>query len=143
MIGSGTGIAPFRSFMQEVELGAATPSASWLFFGGRKRSSDFLYEEFWTTHVESGRLRLDMAFSQDQEHKIYVQHRMWEQKSDIWQWINNGAVLLVCGDAKTMAKDVDGCLGRIIASEGSLSEEAALSRLRALHREKRYLRDVY
>lgn len=143
MVGSGTGIAPFRSFMQEVEHGVVDPSACWLFFGGRKRHLDFLYEEFWNTHVEAGRLRLSLAFSQDQEHKIYVQHRMWEQRKDLWQWINDGAALLICGDAKTMAKDVDACLTKIVSEEGSLHEEDALRFIRSLRHEGRYLRDVY
>ena len=143
MVGSGTGVAPFRSFMQEVEHGVVDPSACWLFFGGRKRHLDFLYEEFWNSHVQAGRLRLSLAFSQDQEHKIYVQHRMWEQRKDLWQWINDGATLLVCGDAKTMAKDVDACIAKIVSEEGSLHEEDALRFLRSLRHERRYLRDVY
>ena len=143
MVGSGTGVAPFRSFMQEVEHGAIEPPACWLFFGGRKRALDFLYEEFWNSHVEAGRLKLDLAFSQDQDHKIYVQHRMWEQRKDLWRWICDGATLLVCGDAKTMAKDVDACLTAIALEEGALHEEEALKLLRSLRHEKRYLRDVY
>ena len=143
MVGSGTGIAPFRSFMQEVGNGVVQPSACWLFFGGRKRSLDFLYEEFWNSHVQAGRLRLDLAFSQDQSHKIYVQHRMWEQRADLWQWLCDGATFLVCGDARTMAKDVDACLAKIIAEEGAFPEEEALRHLHTLRHERRYLRDVY
>ena len=143
MVGSGTGVAPFRSFMQEVECGAIAPTACWLFFGGRRREYDFLYEEFWNAHVEAGRLRLDCAFSQDQSHKIYVQHRMWEQRKDLWQWICDGASLLVCGDAKTMAKDVDACLAKIASEEGAFSGEEALKLLSSLRREGRYARDVY
>jgi sulfite reductase (NADPH) flavoprotein alpha-component len=143
MVGSGTGVAPFRSFMQEVEQGVVEPSACWLFFGGRKRKLDFLYEEFWNAHVQAGRLRLDLAFSQDQGHKIYVQHRMWEQRKDLWQWLCDGATLLVCGDAKTMAKDVDACVAKIVSEEGALHEGEALRFLRSLRHERRYLRDVY
>ena len=143
MVGSGTGVAPFRAFMQEVECGAIAPPACWLFFGGRTREFDFLYEEFWNKHVEAGRLKLDCAFSQDQEHKIYVQHRMWEQRKELWQWLNDGASLLVCGDARTMAKDVDACLVNIASKEGSLHEEEALKLLCSLRHERRYLRDVY
>lgn len=143
MVGSGTGIAPFRSFMQEVENGVVEPSACWLFFGGRKRAFDFLYEEFWNAHVQAGRLRLDLAFSQDQAHKIYVQHRMWEQRKDFWQWLCEGASLLVCGDAKTMAKDVDACLAKIVSEQSACPEDEALRFIHTLRHQKRYLRDVY
>jgi sulfite reductase (NADPH) flavoprotein alpha-component len=143
MVGSGTGIAPFRAFMQEVELGALRPPECWLFFGERKRTTDFFYEEFWTTQVSAGRLRLDLAFSQDQEHKIYVQHRMWERKKELWHWLEKGAMVFVCGNAKTMAKDVDACLANIATAEGNLSSEEAFRFLRDLRHKKRYLRDVY
>jgi sulfite reductase (NADPH) flavoprotein alpha-component len=143
MVGSGTGIAPFRAFMQEVEIGAARQPDCWLFFGERKRTTDFFYEEFWTAQVNAGRLRLDLAFSQDQEYKIYVQHRMWERKKELWNWLENGAIVFVCGNAKTMAKDVDQCLAHIAEAEGNLSSEEALRFLRALRHQKRYLRDIY
>ena len=143
MIGSGTGVAPFRAYMQEVEMGAITPPPCWLFFGEQQRTTDFFYEEFWNAQVAAGRLRLDLAFSQDQEHKIYVQHRMWERRSELWQWLDDGAAILVCGNAKKMAKDVDACLANIGVSEGSLSPEAALRFLRQLRHQGRYIRDVY
>ena len=143
MVGSGSGIAPFRSFMQDVERGVILPPPCWLFFGGRRRESDFLYEEFWNAHVEAGRLRLDLAFSQDQEQKIYVQHKIWEQRKDFWQWLCDGASLLLCGNERTMAKDVDACVAKIAVEEGALCEEEALKLLRTLRHEGRYLRDVY
>ena len=143
MVGAGTGIAPFRAFMQEVDAGAVGLRPCWLFFGERKSATDFFYEEFWKTQVSAGRLRMDLAFSQDQEHKIYVQHRMWERRAELWQWINDGASVLVCGNAKTMAKDVDACLANIAASEGNFSAEESLRFLRDLRHQGRYLRDVY
>jgi sulfite reductase (NADPH) flavoprotein alpha-component len=143
MIGSGTGIAPFRAFMQEVEIGAIKPPSCWLFFGERKKTTDFFYEDFWNEQVNAGRLRLDLAFSQDQEHKIYVQHRMWERRAELWQWLDDGAAILVCGNAKKMAKDVDACLANIAAVEGSLTSEAALRFLRDLRHQGRYVRDIY
>jgi sulfite reductase (NADPH) flavoprotein alpha-component len=143
MVGAGTGIAPFRAFMQEVESGAVGPRPCWLFFGERKSATDFFYEQFWNEQISAGRLRMDLAFSQDQEHKIYVQHRMWEQRAELWKWLNDGASILVCGNAKTMAKDVDGCLANIAASEGNFSAEEALRFLRDLRRQGRYLRDIY
>ena len=143
MVGSGTGVAPFRAFMQEVEVGAITAPPCWLFFGERKSTTDFFYEEFWNAQVSAGRLRLDLAFSQDQEHKVYVQHRMWERRAELWQWLDEGASILVCGNAKAMAKDVDACLANIAAAEGNLKHEAALRFLRDLRHQGRYLRDVY
>lgn len=143
MIGAGTGVAPFRAFMQEVEQGVFTPKACWLFFGERRQSTDFFYEEFWTSQVKAGRLRLDLAFSRDQEEKIYVQDRMWHRKDELWHWLTDGAALLVCGNAKKMAKDVDACLADIASSEGGLSSEEALRFLRTLRHQKRYLRDIY
>jgi sulfite reductase (NADPH) flavoprotein alpha-component len=143
MVGAGTGVAPFRAFMQEVEVGAISPPPCWLFFGERRRTTDFFYKDFWDAQVSAGRLRLDLAFSQDQEQKIYVQHRMWERRAELWQWIDDGAVVLVCGNAKTMAKDVDACLATIAASEGGLSPEKSLHFLRDLRHQGRYVRDVY
>ncbi len=143
MVGSGTGIAPFRAFMQEVELGAVPPPSCWLFFGEKRSSTDFFYEEFWGAHVAAGHLRMDLAFSQDQEHKIYVQHRMWEKRQELWKWMNNGATIMVCGNAKSMAKDVDACLAKIASSEGGLHEDESLRFLRSLRHQGRYLRDVY
>lgn len=143
MVGSGTGVAPFRAYMQEVEAGAITPPPCWLFFGEQKRTTDFFYEEFWNAQVAAGRIRLDLAFSRDQEQKVYVQHRMWDSRAELWQWLEDGAAILVCGNAKKMAKDVDACLANIASSEGGLCPEAALRFLRDLRHQRRYIRDVY
>jgi sulfite reductase (NADPH) flavoprotein alpha-component len=143
MVGAGTGIAPFRAFMQEVECGAVAEPKCWLFFGEKRSQADFFYEEFWNSHVAAGRLRLDLAFSRDQEQKLYVQHRMWENRRELWEWIDNGATIMVCGNAKSMAKDVDSCLAQIASTQGGLSEEESLRFLRQLHSHGRYLRDVY
>jgi sulfite reductase (NADPH) flavoprotein alpha-component len=143
MIGSGTGIAPFRSFLQEVSCGQTVSPPCWLFFGERRSSSDFFYKEFWDSQQAEGHLRLNVAFSQDQEHKVYVQHRMWEHRREIWQWIDGGAVVMICGNAKGMAKDVDGCLAHIVSEEGGITKEESLRFLRSLRHSGRYLRDVY
>lgn len=143
MVGSGTGVAPFRAYMQEAEVGAIIPPPCWLFFGEQTRVRDFFYEEFWKAQVAAGRLRLELAFSQDQEQKVYVQDRMWEHRSELWRWIDNGAAIFVCGNAKKMAKDVDTCLVNIAVSEGGCSPEAATRFLRELHHQCRYRRDVY
>lgn len=144
MIGAGTGIAPFRSFMQEISLQKVPPPfPCWLFFGERKSEADFYYEDFWKSHVEKGNLRLNLAFSQDQEHKIYVQHRMWEERSSVWRWLQEGAHLFVCGHAQKMAKDVEKCLIDIAREEGSLTEEHARGWLQSLREARRYMKDVY
>jgi len=143
MVGAGTGIAPFRSFMQEREVKGEIPRKCWLFFGEQRRDSDFFYEEFWKKHAEADSLRLSLAFSRDQEEKIYVQHRMWEERKKLWQWLQDGAALLVCGNAKRMAKDVDAVLIEIASEEGNMTKERAIQWIRDLHHQKRYLRDVY
>ncbi len=142
MVGPGTGIAPFRGFMQErVATGAS--GKNWLFFGERHRDSHFYYEEFWKTLEKEGRLHLDTAFSRDQKTKIYVQHRMQEKGKELISWLFSGAHLYVCGDAKRMAKDVETTLLSILQSEGSLDEKGAFAYLRQMRKEKRYVRDVY
>lgn len=142
MVGPGTGVAPFRAFMQErAALGA--PGLNWLFFGERHRASEFFYEDDWQRFVDAGKLRLDTAFSRDQEHKIYVQHRLLEHGADIYSLLEQGAYFYVCGDAHRMAKDVDTALHQIIEQHGSHSEQAAKEYVKALRSEKRYLRDVY
>jgi sulfite reductase (NADPH) flavoprotein alpha-component len=138
MIGPGTGIAPFRGFLQE-RLAAGATGGHWLFFGEWTRQCDFLYQEYWEEQVASGALRLSTAFSRDQPDKIYVQHRMWEERRDLWQWLQQGAYLYVCGDAKRMAKDVEAMLV-LIAEEHGVQGRAWVKELR---REGRYLRDVY
>jgi sulfite reductase (NADPH) flavoprotein alpha-component len=140
MVAAGAGIAPFRALLQEVDAGIRQLPPSWLFFGGRNRSSDYFYEEFLERQCARG-LRIDTAFSRDQEHKIYVQHKMWEHKKELWQWIEDRAIIFVCGSARKMAKDVDRCLADIATEVGKIPD--AFHWLRTLHHEGRYLRDVY
>lgn len=143
MIGPGTGVAPFRAFMQEREHQGVTEGCSWLFFGERHKSNDYFYQEFWENLVAKGVLDLDTAFSRDQEEKVYVQHKMWQKREKIWQWLEAGAAVYVCGNADAMAKDVDHCLIEIVQSEGKLSPEGAKEFIKRLRSDKRYLRDVY
>ncbi|MES2273411.1 MAG: sulfite reductase [Chlamydiota bacterium] len=142
LIGPGTGIAPFRAFLQE-RLATAAPGRNWLFFGERNRASDFYYQEFWTELEKQGRLRLDLAFSRDSAQKVYVQHKMLENKKSLWDWLQNGSYLYVCGDAEQMAKDVDAALQQIAREVGGMNEEDARKYIRSLRTEKRYLLDVY
>jgi sulfite reductase (NADPH) flavoprotein alpha-component len=143
MVGPGTGVAPFRSFMQEREEREAS-GANWLFFGDQHFLTDFLYQVEWLGWRESGLLtRLDVAFSRDQEDKIYVQHRLRERATDIWQWLQDGAYLYVCGDAVSMAPDVNEALLDIISEQGRMSRDEANAYLRDLSKDKRYQRDVY
>jgi sulfite reductase (NADPH) flavoprotein alpha-component len=142
MIGPGTGIAPFRGFMQE-RIAAEAKGKNWLFFGDWTRAHDFLYDEYWNGLKEEGLLRLSLAFSRDQDYKIYVQDKVRENASDMWKWLEEGAYFYVCGDAKRMAKDVDKALRDIIQQEGGLSEEAAGKYVKKMRHDKRYLCDVY
>lgn len=145
MIGPGTGIAPFRAFLQEREMEGAS-GKNWLFFGDQHRATDFLYGEEFLEYQKKGLLtRLDIAFSRDQAHKIYVQDRMREKSKEIWDWLQNGAYLYVCGDAHRMAKDVHQTLIDIAQKEGSLDPQAASDYVNQtlMKTEKRYLRDVY
>ena len=116
---------------------------NWLFFGERHRKQDFFYEEFWSECVKNGVLRLDLAFSRDQQDKVYVQHVMWECRQGLYKALEEGASLYVCGDAHHMAKDVDLVLHKIVESEGSKTPDAAKEYVKALRQTKRYLRDVY
>jgi len=143
MIGPGTGVAPFRAFLQERQAtGARGPS--WLFFGDRRYTHDFLYQLDWQELMKDGALsRIDLAFSRDQPEKVYVQHRMWERRRDLFAWLEDGAHLYVCGDEKHMAKDVDATLHAIIADAGGKSHEDAAAYVANLKRESRYQRDVY
>lgn len=140
MIGPGTGIAPYRGFLQERAL---TNSKNWLFFGERNEATDYYYESYFKQLEKEKKLRLTTAFSRDQKDKLYVQHKLIEAASDLWKWIQDGAYIYVCGDAKQMAKDVDLALCYIIESEGKLSPEEAKNYLKDLHQNRRYLRDVY
>uniref|UniRef100_UPI0037C7C38C sulfite reductase flavoprotein subunit alpha n=1 Tax=Prosthecobacter sp. TaxID=1965333 RepID=UPI0037C7C38C len=143
MVGPGTGIAPFRAFLEEREATQAT-GKNWLFFGDQKRASDFLYHDQIIEWVQKGHLtRLDTAFSRDQEEKIYVQTRMLQAASELWQWLEEGAHFYVCGDAKRMAKDVDDALHSIIQTAGGKTAEEAAAYVNQMKKEKRYARDVY
>lgn len=143
MVGPGTGIAPFRAFIEE-RLVTGSKGKNWLFFGDRSQNTDYLYGTEWESYQKDGILNeLDLAWSRDQQEKVYVQHKMLEKKAELWSWLQNGATFYVCGDASRMAKDVDQALRTIAQDEGSLSEEDAADWLKGLHREKRYLRDIY
>lgn len=142
MIGPGTGIAPYRAFMQE-RMYSKTKGKNWLFFGDWNYAYDFFYQEFWEQLVDEEKLRFHLAFSRDQENKIYVQHRMMENAADIFHWIQQGSFVFVCGDAKRMAKDVDATLQQIIQEQGHMTEEEAKAYMKKLRSDKRYLRDVY
>ena len=143
MVGPGTGIAPFRAFLQEREVLGA-PGKTWLFFGDRNRATDFLYEEEINAWRGKGVLhRLDTAFSRDQPEKIYVQQRMLENAAELWRWLEEGGYFYVCGDASRMAKDVDEALHRIVAEAGGKSKEEAAAYVEELKKTKRYRKDVY
>jgi sulfite reductase (NADPH) flavoprotein alpha-component len=143
MVGPGTGIAPFRAFLEERQATAAT-GKNWLFFGDQKRATDFLYHDQITEWLKKGTLtRLDTSFSRDQEEKIYVQTRMLQAASELWQWLEEGAHFYVCGDAKRMAKDVDDALHSIIQTAGAKSADEAAAYVAQMKKEKRYARDVY
>jgi sulfite reductase (NADPH) flavoprotein alpha-component len=142
MVGPGTGVAPFRGFMQE-RLVSGSKAKSWLFFGDWHKDFDFLYDDFWNHLSAIGQLKLECAFSRDQAEKVYVQHKMLENAGEIWSWLSEGAYIYVCGDAERMAKEVDQVLHHIVKEEGGYSEEAAKAFLKKLRTEKRYLRDVY
>jgi sulfite reductase (NADPH) flavoprotein alpha-component len=143
MIGPGTGVAPFRAFLRERHaVGAA--GKSWLFFGHRCREHNFFYEEEFAQMRKAGTLtRLDLAFSRDQAEKVYVQHRMRENAAELWSWLDAGAHVYVCGDAKRMARDVDQDLQSIVAEHGGMAPPAAKAYVTGLAKEGRYQRDVY
>lgn len=143
MIGPGTGVAPFRAFMEEREArGAGGPN--WLFFGDRRFTTDFLYQIEWQKfHKEALLTRLDVAFSRDQQDKVYVQHRLKEHAQELYRWIEEGAYVFVCGDANRMAHDVHAALIEIIAGQGGKSHEDAEHLLMQMIKEKRYQRDTY
>lgn len=143
MVGPGTGIAPFRSFLQDRAAHGAK-GKNWLFFGDQHKETDFLYADELQAYLASGLLtKLSTAFSRDQEYKIYVQDRMREHGAEIWKWLEEGAYFYVCGDAKRMAKDVDAMLHEIIATHGKLWPDAASEYIKQLKQSKRYQRDVY
>jgi len=143
MIGPGTGIAPFRAFVQERAAQACTGD-NWLFFGNPHFTEDFLYQTEWQEYLKDGVLsRMDLAFSRDQEHKIYVQHRIAEQAQEVWNWIQRGAHLYVCGDESRMAHDVHRALLDVVMNKGGLTEEEAENYLVQLRKDGRYQKDVY
>lgn len=143
MIGPGTGVAPFRAFMQQREEREAAGD-NWLIFGDRRFRSDFLYQSEWLKWRRDGLLtRLDVAFSRDQEEKRYVQHCLREQGAEVWAWLERGASLYVCGDAEQMAPDVHQALLNIVREQGGKTADQAEDYLHQLNRDKRYQRDVY
>jgi sulfite reductase (NADPH) flavoprotein alpha-component len=142
MIGPGTGIAPFRAFMQE-RIVRGAKGKNWLFFGERKEGSHFYYRDYWAELEQKGLLRLTTAFSRDQQEKIYVQHRLAKEGQMLWKWIQEGAIIYVCGDAQKMAKEVETCFLSLFSSEGGLSEDNAKAYLQTLRKQKQYLADVY
>ena len=143
MVGPGTGVAPFRGFLQEREAVGAT-GRNWLVFGHRNYTHDFLYQLEMQDWLQSKLLtRLDVAFSRDQPEKRYVQHTLWDARADLYAWLKDGAAFYVCGDANAMAKDVHAVLLRILADQGQQDEAGAKAELDAIRRDGRYLRDVY
>ncbi|HBZ14456.1 MAG TPA: sulfite reductase subunit alpha [Pantoea sp.] len=143
MVGPGTGIAPFRAFLQERQATGAQ-GKNWLFFGDQHQAHDYIYEEELSAWQEKGLLtNLDLAFSRDQEEKIYVQNRMLEKGAELYAWLQDGAYFYVCGDASRMAKDVDAALYEVVRQFGGLSSERAAAYIDQLKKDKRYLRDVY
>jgi sulfite reductase alpha subunit-like flavoprotein len=143
MVGPGTGIAPFRAFLQER---AATKSTgkNWLLFGDQRSTTDFLFRDELDSYLRAGVLtRLDTAFSRDQAEKIYVQNRMIEHGAELWRWLEEGGHFYVCGDAKRMAADVDKALRQVVAQHGNKTAEEVDAFVSELIRAGRYQRDVY
>jgi len=143
MVGPGTGIAPFRAFLQERAANGAS-GKNWLFFGEQREACDFYYRDEIERLQKQGVLhKFDTAFSRDQKEKIYVQNRMVEQGAELWRWLDEGAHFYVCGDATRMAKDVDAALKHVVASHGGMSDELAAAYVAKMSSDKRYVRDVY
>jgi len=143
MVGPGTGIAPFRAFLEEREADGAK-GENWLLFGDRNKEHDFIYKEEIEAMQESGLItKLDLAFSRDQDEKIYVQDKMRESGAQMFAWLERGGYFFICGDAYRMAKDVDIALHQLIEKHGKMSEEESVSYVNKLKKEKRYVRDVY
>ncbi|WP_042457001.1 assimilatory sulfite reductase (NADPH) flavoprotein subunit [Neobacillus dielmonensis] len=143
MVGAGTGVAPFRSFMQEREE-AGADGKSWLFFGDQHFRTDFLYQIEWQKWLKNGVLtKMDVAFSRDTDEKVYVQHRMLEHSKELFQWLEEGAYVYICGDEKNMAHDVHQTLISIVEQEGNMTREQAETYIAELQQQKRYQRDVY
>ncbi len=142
MVGPGTGIAPFRAFLEERVVSGAT-GGNWFFFGNPYKATDFCYEDELTKLVEAGKLKLSLAWSRDQAEKVYVQHLMEREGESLWQWLEDGASFYVCGDASRMAKDVDAALVKVVEVWGGKSPEDAAAYVDAMRKDKRYQRDVY
>src|SRR5438034_933399 len=143
MVGPGTGIAPFRAFLQE-RRAVGTHGRNWLFFGAQRSSYDYYYgEEFEELKKQNFLTHLHCAFSRDREHKVYVQHRMQENAAELWRWLDAGAYFYVCGDALKMAKDVDAALRTIVQEQSGKSPEEAQTYVEQMKADKRYKRDVY
>ncbi len=143
MIGPGTGIAPFRAFLQEREV-TNSSGKNWLFFGDQTQENDFIYENELNDMLNNKILtKLDLAFSRDQKEKLYVQHKIYENKKEFFSWIKNGSIVYICGDANKMAKDVEDIIIKIISEENNCSLNDSIEYLNKLKKEKRYLRDVY
>jgi len=143
MVGPGTGIAPFRAFVQERAITKGS-GRNWVFFGDQHASTDYLYQEEWEQYVADGAVdKLDLAWSRDQAQKVYVQDKMREHGAELWAWLQGGAIFYVCGDAKRMAKDVDQALHDIAVEHGGLTPEASVDFVKQLKKDKRYQRDVY
>ncbi|MEX0988084.1 MAG: flavodoxin domain-containing protein [Bacteroidales bacterium] len=142
MIGTGTGVSPYRAFLQERNL--TSNAANWLFFGERNEATDFLYREDFLQFMENGVLtRLDMAFSRDQEERVYVSHKINENGKEVYRWLQDGAIVYLCGNKRTMAKDVRLALLEVFRKEGGMSEDKSLDYLEQLKSEKRFREDVY
>ena len=143
MVGPGTGVAPFRAFVQHRRVTNAKGKA-WLFFGEQHQGSEFFYEDEWETAMQDGSLtKLTTAFSRDQTHKIYVQHRMIEEGAELWKWLDEGGIFYVCGDKTRMAADVDAALHEVVHRHGGKTEEEAAEYVEQMKKEHRYHRDVY
>jgi sulfite reductase (NADPH) flavoprotein alpha-component len=143
MVGPGTGIAPFRAFVQD-RVAAGATGRNWVFFGDQKSHTDFLYQEEWESYLAKGQVtHLDLAWSRDQILKVYVQDKMREKGAELWDWIKNGGHFYVCGDAKRMAKDVDVALHDVIVQHGGMTTEQAVDYVKQMKKDKRYQRDVY
>jgi len=143
MVGPGTGIAPFRAFIEERAADGAK-GRNWLFFGDQHFLTDFLYQTEWQDYLKKGALhKLDLAFSRDQPDKIYVQDRMRENAKELWSWIDEGAYFYVCGDASRMAKDVHQALHDVVEKQGGMNPDDAAAYVKKMQKERRYARDVY
>lgn len=143
MVGPGTGVAPFRAFVQE-RVATNAPGRNWLFFGDQHEATDYLYGDEWKRLLKEGKMaRVDLAFSRDQPKKIYVQDRMREAAAELWAWLKGGANFYVCGDAHRMAKDVDAALQQIVAEHGGMDATQAADYVKQMKKDKRYQRDVY